>query len=273
MSFGLSHRALRHKVVERHHFGLDETALEIGMDHSSCFRGGGTHRDRPGAGLLGPCGEVGLQTQRGEPDASQLVQARFILPRGSQQLHGFLRFEFHEFGLQLRVEEDRFGRCHDLRQLRLHVLIGELVGVEVEHIDERLGGQQRQFPKFAGIHPSGEECLPAIEHLAGALSRRQHRRPFLVHAGFLLQPRNRLLQGLQISQDQFGVDRLYVRRGVHRTVDVHHIGIIEHADHLADGVGLADVGQELVAEPLALTGTAHDACDVDETHGGGNLLG
>ena len=44
---------------------------------------------------------------------------------------------------------------------------------------------------------------------------------------------------------------------------------VEAAHDLRDRVGLADVREELVAEPLALGGAAHDAGDVDERHGGG----
>jgi hypothetical protein len=48
---------------------------------------------------------------------------------------------------------------------------------------------------------------------------------------------------------------------------VHHVRVVEHAHDLADRIGLADVGQELVAEPCALGRAAHDAGDVDERHG------
>jgi hypothetical protein len=45
---------------------------------------------------------------------------------------------------------------------------------------------------------------------------------------------------------------------------VHDLGVLVSADHVQDRVGLADVGQELVAEPLALMGAAHEAGDVVE---------
>jgi hypothetical protein len=43
------------------------------------------------------------------------------------------------------------------------------------------------------------------------------------------------------------------------------------AAHLADGVRLPDVGQELVAQPLALAGARHQASDVHKLDGGGQL--
>ena len=42
------------------------------------------------------------------------------------------------------------------------------------------------------------------------------------------------------------------------------VGILEAAHHMRDGVDLADVGEELVAEAFALGGAAHEAGDVDE---------
>src|SRR3712207_9204539 len=50
-------------------------------------------------------------------------------------------------------------------------------------------------------------------------------------------------------------------------VDVHDVGVGEDADDLADRVALADVGQELVAQPRALGGAADDAGDVHERDG------
>ena len=87
----------------------------------------------------------------------------------------------------------------------------------------------------------------------------------------LLHPRFLLAAGgsafsmrLQVGEDQLGVDRLDVVGRVDLAVDVDDVRVVEGADHLADRVGLADVGQELVAQPLPLGGAADDAGDVDE---------
>ena len=42
------------------------------------------------------------------------------------------------------------------------------------------------------------------------------------------------------------------------------VAALEAAQHVDDRVDLADVGEELVAEPFALGGAAHQAGDVDE---------
>ena len=60
--------------------------------------------------------------------------------------------------------------------------------------------------------------------------------------------------------------------GIDLAVDVHHVVVGEHPHHLADRVALADVGQELVAQPGALGGALDDPGDVDERHRRGHDL-
>ena len=70
------------------------------------------------------------------------------------------------------------------------------------------------------------------------------------------------------------MDRLDVGLGRDLAVDVDDVAVLEGAHDLADRVGLADVGEELVAQALPLGGAAHDPRDVDERHRGGqDLLG
>ena len=47
-----------------------------------------------------------------------------------------------------------------------------------------------------------------------------------------------------------------------------HIAIREDANHLADGIALADIGEELVAKPCSFGSAFDDPCDVDEGDGG-----
>lgn len=76
------------------------------------------------------------------------------------------------------------------------------------------------------------------------------------------------LAGVQIRQGQFGIDHLDVigRGDLARHVD--DVLVLEAAHHVTYGFGLADVGQELVAQTLALGGARHQTGDVHELHGG-----
>ena len=61
-----------------------------------------------------------------------------------------------------------------------------------------------------------------------------------------------LLDRLEVGQDELGVDRLDIARRIDPGVDVDDVVVVEGAHHLADGVGLADGGQELVAQAFPL---------------------
>ena len=53
-----------------------------------------------------------------------------------------------------------------------------------------------------------------------------------------------------------------------------HVAVLEAANHMDDGVGGADVGQELVAQTFTLGGALHKTGDVHKLDdGGGHLLG
>ena len=45
---------------------------------------------------------------------------------------------------------------------------------------------------------------------------------------------------------------------------MHHVFVVEAAHHVRDGVGLADVGEKLIAQPLALGSTRHQPGDINE---------
>ena len=60
----------------------------------------------------------------------------------------------------------------------------------------------------------------------------------------------RLLECFEVSKDQLGVDGANVALGVNLAVNVNDVFVGEGAHHLGDRVGLTNVRQELVAEPL-----------------------
>jgi len=78
-----------------------------------------------------------------------------------------------------------------------------------------------------------------------------------------------LLAAVEVGEDQFQIDDFDIAPGVDAVGDVNDVVILEAAHHVGDGVGLADVGEELVAQAFTLGGTGDQAGDVDEFHGGG----
>ena len=78
------------------------------------------------------------------------------------------------------------------------------------------------------------------------------------------------LHGLKVFELQLRVDDFLVANGVHRAVDVHHVAVVEAAQHVDDSVCLAYVAQELVAQPLAFRRALDEAGYVYNLDRGGH---
>ena len=93
----------------------------------------------------------------------------------------------------------------------------------------------------------------------------------LVCLGGLAGALQTALQMLDVREDQLEVDGLDVARGIDRALDMDDVIIIKAAHDVDDRVHLADVGQELVAQALALARAAHQTRDIhklDHRRGG-----
>ena len=95
----------------------------------------------------------------------------------------------------------------------------------------------------------------------------------------LLQPRAPL-GALEPARDRVEVGELElelqhvdVADGVDTSLDVGDVGVVERAHDDRGGVGLADVSEEAVAEPLAAACAPHESSDVGERHRRGDHLG
>ena len=83
-------------------------------------------------------------------------------------------------------------------------------------------------------------------------------------AGVADDARVAALGGVEVGEQQLGLDRLDVRRRVDRALGVDDVLVGVGADDVQQRVALADVGQELVAEALALGRAGDEAGDVVE---------
>ena len=111
--------------------------------------------------------------------------------------------------------------------------------------------------------------VQAREHLLGRL---QLRHAGLIALGLLFQTRDGLLNRGDIGQDELGLDSVHIGERIHLAGHVGHVRVTEEAHHFRDGVGLADVREELVAEALPLARSGHQTRDVDELDRGGHDL-
>ena len=244
------------------------------MDDAGRLRRGRAGRDRPRPGLLGARGEEGLQAERPEASPGQLGQARFAETRLGQQLRSLVFGQLGQVGLGLGVQEDPFRGRDQSRQPLPQAGVGELFGVGVEDVQERLSRQQLELAQIYQVDPgrgtAGEQRGPGVQEFLRAADRVRHPDPHRVLAGlrFLGQPGGGLLQRLQVGEDQLGDDGLDVALWRHVALHVADVRVAEHPDDLAYRIGLADVAEELVAQPLALGRAPDQPRDVDEPHRG-----
>ena len=120
----------------------------------------------------------------------------------------------------------------------------------------------------SGLRSTRRAGLPSRSSASARLTRSSVSlgllRVLVAALGLLLQRVDALLQAVEIGQHQLGLDRLDVGDRIDAALDVGDVVVLEAAHHMRDGVDLADVGEELVAEALALGGAAHQPGDVDE---------
>jgi hypothetical protein len=133
----------------------------------------------------------------------------------------------------------------------------------------RLGGDQAQRLQDAQLFLAEVDAahrLRLVQRRLALLEHLDQRRGLLVvaRARRLHVAVQALFHRGQIGQAKLGLDDLDVGDRVDLAGDVDDVLVLETAHHVDDGVGLADMAEELVAQALALAGPGHQAGDVDE---------
>ena len=72
------------------------------------------------------------------------------------------------------------------------------------------------------------------------------------------------LHHLHIGHDELNVDDADIPYRVGGALHMDHVLVVKAAHHVDDGIGLPDVGQELVAQTLSPAGALHQTGDVHE---------
>ena len=80
----------------------------------------------------------------------------------------------------------------------------------------------------------------------------------------LLDIDDALFERIQIGQHQLRLDRVDIRDRVDLAVHMGDVAILEAAHHMGNRIDFADIGEELVAEPLPLGSAAHQPRNVNE---------
>ena len=239
------------------------------MDDAGSLRRLRADGDGPRLRFLLARREVGLQAKQVIRLARKASQAAFLQAKLLEEHLGFFLVKLGQVGLDLGA--DGHGRAAvDLGEVGVH-----LVFVDVGHVQDRFHGKQVQIVQGIQLVLRKAEranAMALVQAVVCLFSGLELCCGNLVATGVLLEAGQRLLNGAHVGKNQLGLDGLDVAGGVHATINMHDVGVVEVADDLADGVGLADVGQKLVAQAFTLRCTGNQAGNVDELDRGGHDL-
>ena len=172
---------------------------------------------------------------------------------GDDEDFGVLVLDGFAYGIDIGVTVH--GRCvidvadvhHGLAREQEEV-VGDALLLVVEQLD-RAAGLALLEGGLVAEEQVGEFLCVLVTRLGGLLS--------LCEA---------CLNGLEVLYLELGVNDFLVAHGINAAVNVDHIAVVEAAQNVEDGVSLADVGQELVAQTFAAARALDQARDIDNVH-------
>src|SRR5450631_84798 len=268
--------AVLDEVFPPDYLGLDEAAFEVGVDEACRLGGLGAALDGPGAALVGAGGEEGDEVENLVRGVGHGVQAGLLQAEALQKGRTIGGVEAGDLRLGGGADDDHrrsFGL--GVGAQRADELVGggagELLLGDVGDVEDLLQGQQahvaEQRLRF-GVQSLRARRLAFVEARFQLFAQVEDE--LLLFDGLplerLLGPLDPLVDGLQVFETELGVDGGDVGHRINAPLDVDDVVVLEAADDVGDGVGLADVGQKLIAEAFTLGGPAHQAGDVDEVH-------
>ena len=107
---------------------------------------------------------------------------------------------------------------------------------------------------------------------AGSIAAEPILRLLVAAAGALDRTLALPLQTLEVGQHELGLDQLDVVQRIDRAGAVRHPIVLETANQVEQGIDLAHVAQEAIAEALALAGAFDEAGDIDHLQHTGHDL-
>ena len=240
------------------------------MDDAGGLRRGVAAVYGPRAHFLDAGGEVGLQAEQVVAGVHQAVEARFLEAEVGEENLLFVVVEVGDLGFDRRADGDDFGILGGgvhTHGVQMRVVLEAVLG-DVGRVEHRLGGDQAERLEVQPLLLRQVERAhrPALVELGEAFF--EHGNEDL---GFLVAgarrpavAQQRFLDGGHVDQRQLGIDDLDVAQRIDTAGNVNHVVIGEAAHHVQHGVGFADVGEELVAQPFPLGGAGDQPGDIDE---------
>jgi hypothetical protein len=156
------------------------------------------------------------------------------------------------------------------------IAAGESGLIDIGDVDHRLRGQQMQLAQITPLivaQGRGPHRYALIKQRAHALEQLTLQHSLLVAAlGRLGRAIYGFVRRRQIGERELGIDDLEIRQRIDATGHMDDVIILEATHHVGDRVDFADMGEELIAQALALRCAFHQARNVDELHRGRHNL-
>lgn len=262
------------EVIVFDDLSADEAFLEVGVDYAGGLGRFVAFVDCPGTAFIGAGGEEGLEVEKAvgaldEADSAGLREAHFL----DEHLPLFVGVEFGYVGLSLGGKDEDFSilvldGLADL--IHVGVACGSGILVHIADIHYRFVGQQEELFSelfvLSVVELDGAAGLTLKEGIL-VLEKDVHQAfGVFISAGrgLLGDLCEAVFDSLEVFNLELRVDDLFVTDRVHATVHMDDIVVIKAAEDVEDGVSLADIGEELVAETFALAGTFNEAGDVHD---------
>ena len=258
------------EIVKSNCLRANVALFKVGMNHACRLRPGVADMNRPGADLFYACREIGLQAQQRVRGTDQAVQAWLRLAQLFQEHLAVLVAHLAHFGFQLRADghDRRFLRGGEILQAVQHRVVLKTVLGHIGHKHGGLGGNQEELLEqrklfLAELYRSDRFGF-VQRGLALFQDRHQLDRFLVARAGQLGHAVQGFFYRAQVGQAEFGLDHFNVGNRVDPTGHMNHVVVFKAAHHIDRGIGLADMGQEFVAQTLACAGAGHEARNVHE---------
>ena len=272
--------------------GADEAALKVAVDLAGSLRSLGTLADGPGAALLLAVGQEGDQAQQVVAGGDEVVEAACLDAHLGEEGFLFLRAVVGDVLLGLGADRDVacalfLGACGHQRDV-LVVLdaLHQVVLAYIAGVEDGLCAQQAHLVEHGLLLGVVLVKVEAAGGLAGFQMGGQLLQPCGLGGSTLVvaalcglgHAACAVLDDFEVGEDELVVDGVDVGDGVHGLGlghvlhDMDDVVVVEAAHDMDDGVALADVAEELVAEAGTLTCALDEAGDVYELHDSGGLL-
>src|SRR5579872_6578116 len=257
--------------------GANEAFLEIGVDDAGGLRRFSAFFDSPGARLFRSHREERHEVEKFVASPDHAIEARLVEADGFKIILLLVDRQYGDLTLDLRGNDDSdrpFFRRLLSNQRRIFIAVARARLLDIADVENRLRRQETKRLESAALlrRDARRARRPALPQFGeAAIGEIERLLRFLVGAlGFFLQRDDSALEAFEIGEHQFSLDRRDVRKGIDAPFDMSNVAVFEATDDMGDGVAFADIGEELIAQPLALGRAPHEAGNVDEGQASGD---